>query len=907
MPPQRPLSEVARLPAADDNTAIAVTPLDAGSRIATAQGELVLEHTVLEGHRFAVRPLERGEPLLSWGMPFGHALEPIAPGSYVCNRATLDELRERRLDFALPAAENFADMVTPFSLEGFPLAPAPPQVAVAADSPSFLGYPRSPDRGVGTRNCIVLLGTSSRAASYVRRLEGRLAAQARRAGLEDGVVAVAHTEGGTRELPNNAQLLLRTLAGFVVHPNVGAVLIVDDGSEAVGNAALRAFLLEADYPLAEVPHRFLTLSGDLEQDLRQGDEIVLGWLPEVAALKRQPVSAGRLKIALQCGGSDAFSGISGNPLAAWVAREAIRAGGSANLAETDELVGAERYLLQNVRDEGTARAFAAVVDRFRRWAERHGASVEGNPSGGNRFRGLYNIALKSLGAAMKRHPDVRLDQVIDYAEPMTRPGFTFMDSPGNDLESIAGQVASGANLILFVTGNGSITNFPFVPTIKIVTTTARFERLRHEMDVNAGSYLDGEPLDTLGRRTFGLTLEVAAGRRTAGERAGHAQVQIWRDWPLAERARGTDPQGATGAIGDGLGDGAPLVTRPPVAAVSTPQIRVLPTAGGTATERVALILPTSLCAGQIARMAADTLGGRLSDLADPPFDRVVALVHTEGCGHSPTAERLTVRTLLGYALHPSVAACIFLEHGCEMTHNDHFRLQLERAGADPSRFGWASIQQDGGIERVFGRLEAWFERAAEAQQLRPRTAADLGALRIGLAADGPVSAALAAALAETVQQIVSQGGTVVVPAEGPLADAPDFLERVLAEGWRTSLAYGQALQRPGFHLMDRPSPHWVETATGLGATGVEAIVVCLDRGPVQAHPLVPVVQLREALPDGGDDRGVPDLVLTPGGAAWEEQILTALAEVVSGERTPTLSPHGYSDFQLSRGRSGISL
>ena len=135
------------------------------------------------------------------------------------------------------------------------------------------------------------------------------------------------------------------------------------------------------------------------------------------------------------------------------------------LAETDELIGAEPYVLDKVRDAHTAERFLAMVARFQEQAARHGHSAHGNPTGGNKYRGLYNIYLKSLGAAAKRHPALRLEGVLEYGEQIQGPGYFFMDSPGNDLESIAGQVAAGCNMIFFVTGNGSITNFPFVPTI----------------------------------------------------------------------------------------------------------------------------------------------------------------------------------------------------------------------------------------------------------------------------------------------------------------------------------------------------------------------------------------------------------------------------------------------------------
>ena len=185
---------------------------------------------------------------------------------------------------------------------------------------------------------------------------------------------------------------------------------------------------------------------------------------------------------------------------------------------------------------------------------------------------------------------------------MTSGGFYFMDSPGNDLESVAGQVASGCNMIYFITGNGSITNFPFVPTIKIVTTTARYNLLQRDMDVNAGKYLDGTPLDELGARTLDLTIDVASGQHSVGEKAGHHQVQIWRDWLQ------TRPGNVT-LIERRSYSGQPLAIP---ADVELPAVsaQVYETERGLTSERVGLVLPTSLCSGQIAKMTADALNAQ---------------------------------------------------------------------------------------------------------------------------------------------------------------------------------------------------------------------------------------------------------------------------------------------------------
>jgi len=296
----------------------------------------VLAHTVLEGHRFAVRLIKAGEPLLSWGFPFGIAMTEIATADYVCNQSMLDALAVRRLDGAkLPAQPNFSDTLPAFVFDESAFRGGPAVERVERPG-TFAGFRRPGGRGVGTRNFIVILGTTSRTASFARQLAAHLQPLARVHPSLDGIVAVAHTEGGGNSEPHNADEVLRALAGFVVHPNVGAVLAVDYGVEPVANARLRSFMEEHGYPLADVPHRFLTLSGPLAAGLAEGERVVRDWLPHVSAERRTNEPISRLQVALQCGGSDAFSGVSGNPLAGAVTHEIIRHGGAAVLTETDE-------------------------------------------------------------------------------------------------------------------------------------------------------------------------------------------------------------------------------------------------------------------------------------------------------------------------------------------------------------------------------------------------------------------------------------------------------------------------------------------------------------------------------------------------------------------------------------------
>jgi altronate dehydratase len=897
MPQTFAFDEIGRLPMPGDNVAIAVRRLEAGTQIRWQGAAFALDYTVLEGHRFAVRAIAPGQPLLSWELPFGVALTPIAPGAYVCNQGVLEALRLRQLDFALPAQPNFADQVHRYQLDETSFRPGQ-QLPLHPQPATFMGYDRG-RRGIGTRNHLALIGTSSRTASFVRLLAERF--RGKRGETLDGVVALGHTEGGTAAAPNNQELLLRTLAGWMVHPNVGAVLAVDYGAEAVTNRLLQEYLAAHGYPLDQMPHRFLSLRGDLQARLAEGERIVGEWLEPVGRARRTQQPLAGLKAALQCGGSDAFSGVSANPLIGWVAGEVVRHGGAANLAETDELIGAESYVLENARDLETARRFLHMVERFQERAAWHGTSAEGNPSGGNKFRGLYNIVLKSIGAARKRDPRVRLDYAIDYGAPMAEPGYCFMDSPGNDLESIAGQVASGCNLIYFTTGNGSITNFPFVPTIKVVTTSARFRLLEKDMDFNAGAYLEGTPMEELGRQLFDLTLQVISGARSVGERAGHSQVSIWRNWPQRDASQ---LERITSAPEP---EGVPLRLQ---ADGPIPPARFSAVHAGTshATDQVGLILPTSLCAGQVARLAAERLNARALGRAQG-ISRFAALVHTEGCGVSGGyTEHLYDRTLTGYLTHPLVKVALLLEHGCEKTHNDYFRAHLEELGVDPGQFGWASVQLDGGIEKSLEKVEAFFARILEAQPPASSEEVGLDYLSLGLLSAGPVPDPVAVALARLTRWVVSAGGTVVVPANAGLLQSQPYLKAALGGGKpEASLAHGQSFENPGFYVMDAPTDHWVETLAGLGATGVELMLAHAGEHSMQGHPLVPLVQVSGSGPVLASYRGDLDLALEGDSEDWAQQLLHLLMEVASRRLAPKALSQGNTDFQITRGLLGISM
>ena len=908
--------EVARLPSPTDNAAIATKTIEAGSEIKGEGERYTLSHTVLEGHRFAVKAIGAGEPLRSWGLAFGISNTEINPGDYICNAGILDALALRGLGFELPAGANFRDEIVPYVLDKDAFRPGA-QVPSYDHQKLFAGYRRAGNLGVGTRNYIVVMGTTSRTSSFANMLADRFKDAAANYENIDGIAAVGHTEGGEKIKPNNLDILLRTLAGFLVHPNVGAILVVDYGTESVTNKMLERYAAQHSYPIHDVRHRFLTLEGSFNDSLGKGEAIINGWLDEINAADErtdQPVSD--LKIALQCGGSDAFSGISGNPLAAYVAKEIIRYGGCANLAETDELIGAEAYVLQCARDLKTAQKFLDAIERFKERAAWHGHTVEANPSGGNKYRGLYNIVIKSIGAAMKRHPEVRLDEVIAYGERMIESGYYFMDSPGNDLESIAGQVASGSNLIFFVTGNGSITNFPFVPTIKIVTTTGRYNLLQNEMDVNAGAYLDGVPMEALGQNMFGLTLSIAGGEQSVGEKAGHSQVSIWRNWRQAGSTNlnailpHEAPDGKPLSIRTAQHPGSPPCTTEDEATTNL-KFNAIQTECGYRCDQIGLVLPTSLCSGQIAQMIADRLNRRRIGESHG-ISRFAALPHTEGCGVSGgNSEDIYARTLIGHLTHPIVALGVLLEHGCEKTHNDYIADALAKNDIPIDRYGWASVQLDGGINAAIRKVENWFGTRLAWMGAPYYTDVGLEHLCLGLTSIGRVADNAAQSLVYLIQTIVGAGGTVVVPANATGLVSHVYLKQVLGDlSLKPTLAYGQSVVEAGFHIMDTPTSHVVETLTGLGGTGVDVMFAHVVGHPLQSHRMIPLIQATtdETTRSFYHD----DLDLTPADEDWtpedfSKQMLQIILEVASRRYTPKLYGRGNTDFQFTRGLLGISM
>jgi altronate dehydratase len=425
------------------------------------------------------------------------------------------------------------------------------------------------------------------------------------------------------------------------------------------------------------------------------------------------------------------------------------------------------------------------------------------------------------------------------------------------------------------------------------------------MDINAGRYLDGEPFEALTAESFELLLATASGQRSKGEAAGHSQTSLWRNWRQTDASHVAEIRARPAPDGQPLKVGWDRWARLHDVDGGDAPLHLFRNDDRFATERIGLVLPTSMCSAQIARLAADRMNaGGLADRLG--FSRFVALTHSEGCGFGgESMYHLLYRTYRGYATHPNVAATLLLEHGCEKIPNDVMRRQFEQAGIPVDRFGWVSVQLDGGIDRALAKVEDWFTATAPTLASSSRVPVSFGALTLGFLSAPPVGATGSATLAQLARRILVDGGSVLLPESDPLLASPTFREIVLGDTTpHATLAYGQPFTVPGLHIVATDSDHWVENLTALGACGAHGFVGLVGTSSQQSHPMLPLIQLTEsAFPGAVTD---VDLVLTGDETADDLALSAILRATFQGENAPAANRGGFVDFQLSRGLLGVS-
>jgi altronate dehydratase len=342
----------------------------------------------------------------------------------------------------------------------------------------------------------------------------------------DGVAALAHSSGcGMAKSGKGIDNLRRTIAGYAAHPNFAAALVVGLGCEV--NQIDQMF----DATGLEASRRLKTLgiqdAGGTSAAIREGIAIVESMLDEANAARREAAPAHEIVVGLQCGGSDGFSALTANPALGAASDRLVAAGGRVILSETPEIYGAEELLLRRATPEVAAK-LTARLDWWREHAAREGASLDNNPSPGNIAGGITTILEKSLGAVAKAGASP-LNAVVDYAERVTAQGFTFMDTPGYDPCSATGQIAGGANLIVFTTGRGAVFGSVPTPTLKLASNAALARHMVEDIDLDCSSILDGSSVDEMGERIFAAILATASGRKTKSEELGFGESE-WVPW-----------------------------------------------------------------------------------------------------------------------------------------------------------------------------------------------------------------------------------------------------------------------------------------------------------------------------------------------------------------------------------------
>lgn len=484
----------------EDNIDIALADLLPG----TESLGVVVSERVARGHKLANRAIALGEHIRRYGQIIGAATQEIAAGAHVHvqNIAMSDH------------AQDYA-----FATEARAL-PA------ANTARSFMGYRRA-DGAAGTRNYLGVL-TSVNCSGSVARFIAEAAEKTewfKALGNVDGIVPIAHSSGcGMSGVDEGYATLMRTLQGYARNPNFGGILLVGLGCEVmqipdlIGKGRMRAD--------NNFRHMTIQQTGGTRKTVERGVE-ALREMAEIAnSYVREPIPVSELVIGMQCGGSDGYSGITANPALGVASDLLVAHGGTTILSETSEIYGAEHLL---TRRAVSAEVGQKLIDRIHWWEDytaRNKGEMNNNPSPGNKRGGLTTILEKSLGAVAKGGT-APLEDVYLFAERVTKKGFVFMDSPGYDPCSVTGQVASGANLIVFTTGRGSVSGYKPVPCIKVATNSEMFHHMEEDMDLNTGDIIDGGvSLADKGREMFELFIRVASGEITKSEGLGFGGAEF---------------------------------------------------------------------------------------------------------------------------------------------------------------------------------------------------------------------------------------------------------------------------------------------------------------------------------------------------------------------------------------------
>jgi len=490
------MSNIIRLNAADN---VVVASADLTADVVLEGEDVTVTTDIVRGHKVATAAIAKGDAVRKYDQIIGFATADIAPGDHVHSHNL--EFGEFARDYAFGEGAERTEYVP------------------EAERATFQGYVREDGR-VGTRNYVGVLASVNCSNSVATMI-----AQAFSADVMidvpnvDGVVALPHQTGCCIPLDGDTHTNLeRTLVGHANHPNFAGVLIVGLGCEVAQiDEMLKRYGLDKNDKLRTL---VIQDNGGTTATVAAGIDHVREMVTAANGWQRQTCPASELTVALECGGSDAYSGITANPALGYAVDTLVRHGGTAILAETPEIYGAEHLLTRRAISREVGDKLIARIDWWKKHTSANNAVMDNNPTPGNKKGGLTTILEKSLGAAAKGGTTALVD-VYRYAEPVTAKGFVFMDSPGYDPASITGMVAGGANVTCFTTGRGSVYGGKPVPSIKLATNTPMYDRMSDDMDINCGLVADGEmSTEEAGLHIFDVILKTASGFKPRSEAHG---------------------------------------------------------------------------------------------------------------------------------------------------------------------------------------------------------------------------------------------------------------------------------------------------------------------------------------------------------------------------------------------------
>ncbi len=444
-----------------------------------------VEVNIEDGHKYAARDIAKGENIIKYGQPIGHATEEIKKGEHVHTHNVKTNLSEK-LEYTYAPVELKSEKID--------------------TDLTFEGYIRE-NGEVGIRNDVWIVNT----VGCVNKIAEKLAQQT-------GAKHFPHPFGCS-QLNEDQEVTQKILRGLVNHPNAGGILVLGLGCENNNIDVFKAVLGEWN----EKRVRFLNTQ-DVEDEIEAGIAIIRELQEYAATFKKQPIPVSKLKVGLKCGGSDGYSGITANPLVGRFCDKLVAMGGSCVLTEVPEMFGAEHLLMQRCVDEATFDKTVALINDFKDYFTRHNQVIYENPSPGNKKGGITTLEEKSLGCVQKGGLSPVVD-VLDYGDRVTKNGLSLLNGPGNDMVAVTNLMAAGAHIILFTTGRGTPLGTG-VPTVKIATNNRLATHKANWIDFDASPMLKGEdPTEDLLR----YVVSVASGEKTKNEQYGYEEISIFKD------------------------------------------------------------------------------------------------------------------------------------------------------------------------------------------------------------------------------------------------------------------------------------------------------------------------------------------------------------------------------------------